>query len=408
MNSIDIKHHIIKYWKYIALVIIIAVGTYCTMLTGIDGFFEKPNFVQSLYHTILLFVLSPYGFPMDSDSFAYYILVSLYFIAPLFLLQTLYNYIQTIIYNPDREISKMRDHVVLAGLGKLGSTIFDFLREEKIKVVPVEIDEKNLALSRIKNACLPFIVGDFTKDFNLKKSNIRKAKAYFALSGNDVANVDSALLVKKMNPNCRCLIQISDPFFLENINSVLREKGIEFFNSYEIVARKTLSDIKSNAKLNSSRETIIIAGFGRFGKILVKEIYEDRTASDNNYDIVVIDKNLKIEQSWSNFCNVNGIDTNFVSIYQEDVLNSFTWTKILDEHKNIINIIVATDNDSVNLSTSFFIKEKLHYNVTIITRLFNNLASLEAGITDIKGVVFSDETLLKVEDKIIRILKRNK
>jgi voltage-gated potassium channel len=57
---------------------------------------------------------------------------------------------------------------------------------------------------------VPLLIGDVTNEQALRDASIDKAKAFMALTDNDLANLEAALTVRELTPNMRIIIRMFD------------------------------------------------------------------------------------------------------------------------------------------------------------------------------------------------------
>lgn len=99
---------------------------------------------------------------------------------------------------------RMRDHVILCGLGTVGDEIARDLRTRGVPVVAVDIDSDAVA-QRALPAGLPCLVGNAAQDDVLLKAGLRHARALVAAAGEDARNLEIGMtaqsLVTELRPD---------------------------------------------------------------------------------------------------------------------------------------------------------------------------------------------------------------
>lgn len=96
----------------------------------------------------------------------------------------------------DREIERMRGHVIICGHGRVGRAAADRLLATGEEVVVVDRDETRLA--GVESA---YLVGDVTGDEVLLEAGIRRAKALIATLENDADTVYLTLSARSLAPD---------------------------------------------------------------------------------------------------------------------------------------------------------------------------------------------------------------
>ena len=102
-------------------------------------------------------------------------------------------------------------HVVVCGLGNIGYRVVEELikaDEEVVAIDPVR-EARFVAAARRLGAAV--ITADATVLEVLTQARVASAKAVIAATGNELANVEIALLARDLNPMQRVVVRLSDP-----------------------------------------------------------------------------------------------------------------------------------------------------------------------------------------------------
>ena len=99
----------------------------------------------------------------------------------------------------DSRISKLKDHYVLCGYGRVGRQVAEELAQEGVSFVVIEKDDGN-AEECAEHGYLE-LLGDALEDEVLEAANVRRAKALITALDSDAANVFITLSARKMNPD---------------------------------------------------------------------------------------------------------------------------------------------------------------------------------------------------------------
>jgi Trk K+ transport system NAD-binding subunit len=103
-----------------------------------------------------------------------------------------------------------RDHVVVCGAGTTGSTIIEALSEAGVRCVAVERDEDALDAAFVKRLRLPVIIGDIASGNTLDALRLGSARALLAVTKDDMANLQCALLAQARAPDLRVVVRLFD------------------------------------------------------------------------------------------------------------------------------------------------------------------------------------------------------
>ncbi|MEV7004323.1 NAD-binding protein [Streptomyces sp. NPDC093982] len=120
---------------------------------------------------------------------------------------------------PPRHLS---GHVVLLGLGKIGTRVLDRLRELDIPVVCVEEDPEARGLPMARRLRVPTVLGDVTQEGVLEAAEIHSAHALLALTSSDTTNLQAALYARSIKPDLRVALRLYDDEFAAAVHRTLR------------------------------------------------------------------------------------------------------------------------------------------------------------------------------------------
>ena len=105
------------------------------------------------------------------------------------------------------KISKLDNHYIICGFGKIGKKVAQELYSRKKDFVVLEVNE--LHLKEIPEEYL-YLQADATEDQNLIKSGIDKAIGLIAVMGSDANNVFTTLSAKGLNPDIKIIAQAEE------------------------------------------------------------------------------------------------------------------------------------------------------------------------------------------------------
>lgn len=143
---------------------------------------------------------------------------------PLFLAIVLESYgafrKATALPDPPRGLS---GHVVLLGLGKVGSRVLGELLEHEIPVVCVERDPEARGVALAREKRVPTLIADVTESGVLQDARIRKARALLALTSSDGTNLEASLYARQLKPEVRVVMRLFDDAFATTVYRTLRD-----------------------------------------------------------------------------------------------------------------------------------------------------------------------------------------
>ncbi len=130
--------------------------------------------------------------------------------------------------------STYRDHVVLCGLGHVGSRVLESLRAAGAEVVAVERDGGSRFVATARAAGVPVLVDDMRDDEVLLAAGVPAARCIVVATNDDLGNLEVALDARRMNPGIRVLLRFYDQRMAAKIQAAF---GIdEAFSSAALAA----------------------------------------------------------------------------------------------------------------------------------------------------------------------------
>ncbi|MCX5361937.1 NAD-binding protein [Streptomyces sp. NBC_00124] len=113
-------------------------------------------------------------------------------------------------------------HVVLLGLGKIGTRVLTRLRELNIPVVCVESDPEARGLATARRLRVPVVLGDVTQEGVLEAAKVHRAHALLAVTSADTTNLEAALYARSVRPDLRVVLRLYDDDFATAVYRTLR------------------------------------------------------------------------------------------------------------------------------------------------------------------------------------------
>jgi voltage-gated potassium channel len=107
----------------------------------------------------------------------------------------------------ERTIERLRDHFIICGYGRVGRRVADEFRASDVPFVVLDFHEDAVAAAQEDGALL--LEGDATKDENLRKAGLDRAKGLVAASDSDADNLYVVLSARSARPELTIVARAS-------------------------------------------------------------------------------------------------------------------------------------------------------------------------------------------------------
>ncbi|WP_203918115.1 NAD-binding protein [Rugosimonospora africana] len=135
-------------------------------------------------------------------------------------------------------VEPMRDHLVVVGLGNIGTRVITALHELGLDVVAVDHREQARGIQVARDLGIPVIVGDATQEGVLRAAWVQTSRALVVLTTDDVRNLEAALLGRAIAGQLRVVLRLFDGDFATRIE---RAFGLATSRSVSYLAAPTFA-----------------------------------------------------------------------------------------------------------------------------------------------------------------------
>lgn len=122
---------------------------------------------------------------------------------------------------PGLDPERFADHVVVVGLGNVGTRVVAQLHDLGISVVCVEADEQARGVSLARRLGVPVVVGDATRDDTLRSAAVATSSALLVLTSSDVVNLETALQGRALREDLRVVLRLFDDDLAKRVERTL-------------------------------------------------------------------------------------------------------------------------------------------------------------------------------------------
>lgn len=209
--------------KQVIALSLLVLGFILVIAVGIMNA-EKVTYGEALYRTVYISLTHHDNFHMESWPARFLVIFSILasLVVLAYLLKLFGEYIIGLGDGLKRrkikaKLLNMKDHFIVCGLGRVGSQVARELASEGQSFVAIDKDE-----DRVREAIAlgyTAFVGDPTKEVDLQKAKIEKAKGIVASLGDDSSNLFVTLTSRQINPD---LYIVSRANREENIQRIVR------------------------------------------------------------------------------------------------------------------------------------------------------------------------------------------
>lgn len=108
-------------------------------------------------------------------------------------------------------------HVVVVGLGNVGTRVMRRLTDLGIEVVAIDKDPDARGVPVARRLGIPLIIGDAAQEETLASAALSTCRALVVVSTDDVANLQAALNAQEVKPDLRVVLRLFDGDFADRI-----------------------------------------------------------------------------------------------------------------------------------------------------------------------------------------------
>lgn len=130
----------------------------------------------------------------------------------------------------EKKISHLRNHYIICGCGRMGTTICEYLSERNEPFVVIDHDEDLLRASCTETGRL-WLVGDATDDEVLTKAGVARARSLASVLPTDADNLYVTLSARLLGPDLQIVARASDEAAIEKLQRAGATRVVSPFSS---------------------------------------------------------------------------------------------------------------------------------------------------------------------------------
>jgi voltage-gated potassium channel len=133
----------------------------------------------------------------------------------------------------ERELSKLADHYIICGAGRVGRTVSRQLAARGQTCVIIERDPARARWAEDEK--IPVVIGNASSEENLVKARIEKARGFVAAVSSDAENLYIVLTARGLRPDLKIIARASEE---EAISKLMRAGASQVLSPYHFIGHR--------------------------------------------------------------------------------------------------------------------------------------------------------------------------
>ena len=356
-------------WKSWSAIVIFGCG-FAGLVAGVDvserpGIPEADLFTKA-YYAFGLFVLGglDLGTPASGPLYGRILLWVAYFAAPVWTASAVFETILHALRPPVWHIRSVKNKIVIIGGGELTLGFLNRIaasgNARRVIVIVDELQHPHLNELRSYRGVRVFVVsGDQMR--RLGRYPLDKASKFLLLSEKDQINFEVASILLDNYPQLgpKIVYHVSNLRFLRVLADSKVVKQCTTFNQYELAATQLAREqLMRRFKATTYRDTVVLAGFGRFGQGILEQLVHHAPGEFSRVAIIdleaeqqalIADEQEMTERTYSRHP------------YKGDINDPEVWQRLLadvvsgDEEPVFV---ITTGDDQTNLRCAIWLRKQ--------------------------------------------------
>ncbi len=312
--------------------------------------------LTQLYYAAGLFVLGglDLGTPVSGPALPKAFLWVSYFLAPLITTSAVVEGALRLVGARAFERVGLRQHLLVVGLGRLGETFVAAYRqlEPNRIVLAVDRDVSRAAVAQIRRQHRVRVVsGDARQLSTFSALEVDKAAGVALLTEDDLLNLELAFRLAEKHPKVPIVAHVSNISMQRAAAQVGQSLGrLHVFNGHRVTAEHLyLNHLKPYFESTRGKDTVILAGFGRFGQTIL-ELLQQQAHTEIGTLLIADRTAARAFRTYRAQVECDSLPE--PTTIDGDLSDPETWSSIqraLGEVSDPPVAIIGTDSDNVNL-----------------------------------------------------------
>ena len=357
-------------WRWYA-----AVGLFLCGFVGLSmgvSLTERPQVIAAdwltrAYYSLGLFVVGglDIGTPSGGPSLARGLLWVAYFGAPLLTASAVIEAVLRVVSPHRWQFRWLKNHIVIAGTGKLTSVYLRALRakDSNASVVVVADEADPVRDQELRDTFGVIVVaGDITRSYLQKELRVGRARRVLLMSDDNFQCYEAASKMLARYPRLaegRVILHCHRIRFMRAMEGTQLANQCETFNIYHLAATALVRNLLTEQfRKTQARDLVVMAGFGRFGQTVLEELANNAgdeieavavIDADADRRVLVVDEQQRLSSDFRR------------EVYEGDISHPEVWRQLTDTFdlaRNEPTVILGTGSEEDNLRTALWIKRK--------------------------------------------------
>ncbi len=341
------------------------------------------GFLTHLYYGVGLFVLGgmDLGMPSGGPIFGRALLWIAYFLGPLVTTTAVAEGFLHMVRPEYLRRRILREHVVLVGLDRIGLRYLEAVRashpDRPVLVVDTNANHRAVLLGR-RDPNVLFQHGDASDPSLRAQLRLEHAKGVVLTVPDDLVNLEIAWDLAKDHPSLPVAALVADSGIRSGSGQLQKGVGPQLFNVHRMVASHLYeSALAGHFHATAEQDTVVIAGFGRFGQTILE--YLQAQAACELQRVIIVD--LHAESHAERFEERAGFHRHGTrNVVSGDMTRPSTWDTvdtIAKDDAHAAVIILSSERDDLNLQTAMLLRRRSSPG-RIFVRVFHDGAYVRA------------------------------
>jgi Trk K+ transport system NAD-binding subunit len=114
-------------------------------------------------------------------------------------------------------IDQPSGHIVVVGLGNVGTRVIQALHGRGCQVVAIDQDEQARGVQTARQLGVRVVIADASNQGTLRSAGVEQCRSVVVLSTDDVTNLETALLARSIKPNVPVVLRLFDGEFADRV-----------------------------------------------------------------------------------------------------------------------------------------------------------------------------------------------